>query len=91
MLANLALLRENTLLMPASAHVGRQFAQEGRVALLPLSTSSAGALGMYWRDSTDTDPAIAEMIQCLRDAARIIADEHNESRFIGPWPIPKRQ
>jgi len=72
MLANLALLRENMLLMPASAHVGRQFAKEKRAALLPLATGSAGALGMYWRDATDTDPAIAEMIQCLRAAAKTV-------------------
>ncbi|WP_022980183.1 LysR family transcriptional regulator [Ideonella sp. B508-1] len=72
MLANLSLLRDSDMLMAVSAHVGRHFAAQGLVARLPLTVGSAGALGFYWRDATEVDPAIQTLLDCLREAARTL-------------------
>lgn len=70
MLANLSLLRDGERLLVVSSHVANHFTATGQMVALPLQLGSAGALGMYWRDSTDTDPAIGDLIESLRMAAR---------------------
>jgi len=69
MLANVALLRDSDLLLAASRHVADHFVRSGQMASLPLRMGNAGSLGMYWRDGTDSDPAISSLISSLREAA----------------------
>ena len=65
MLANFSLLSHSDLLLAASSHVASYFVRLGQMARLSLSMASAGALGMYWREGTSRDPAIANMIDSL--------------------------
>lgn len=69
MSANIALMRESDLLLPVSRHVAGHFVALGQARLLPLRMGSAGALGMYWREATGSDPAIAGLITQLRRSA----------------------
>jgi len=74
MLANISLLRDSDLLLAASAHVADHFVRLRQMARLPLSMGSAGALGMYWREATGSDSAIAGLIDSLRQSARRIRE-----------------
>lgn len=74
MLANISLLRDSDLLLAASAHVADHFVRLKQMARLPLAMGTAGALGMYWREATARDPAIAALIDSLRQAARRIRE-----------------
>lgn len=74
MLASISLLRDSDLLLAVSAHVADHFVRLRQMARLPLSMGTAGALGMYWREATTSDPAIAGLIESLREAARQIRE-----------------
>lgn len=74
MLANISLVADSNLLLAASAHVADHFVRLKQVVRLPLSMGTAGALGMYWREATAVDPAIAGLIDSLREAARRIRE-----------------
>jgi DNA-binding transcriptional LysR family regulator len=74
MLANVSLLSHSDLLLAASSLVASPFVRLRQMARLSLSMASAGALGMYWREGTSRDPAIANLIDSLRSEAEHILE-----------------
>ncbi len=69
LIANLWLLQLSDMLSIASDRVADHFTHRGLVVPLDFELDALGSLGMCWREGTNRDPGLADLLESLRYAA----------------------
>ncbi|BCX68245.1 LysR family transcriptional regulator [Pseudomonas izuensis] len=69
LIANLWMLQLSDMLSIASDRVADHFTDRGLIVPLEFELDALGALGMCWREGTDSDPGLIDLLESLRHAA----------------------
>ncbi|UTW05898.1 LysR family transcriptional regulator [Pseudomonas benzenivorans] len=73
LMANLWLLQSSNMLSAVSGRVAEHFTGRGLVKILDFELDGEGMLGMCWRDEPHQDPVVDDLLESLREAARLPA------------------
>ncbi|QRY78137.1 LysR family transcriptional regulator [Pseudomonas sp. PDNC002] len=70
LIANLWLLQNCDMLTIASGRVTEHFHGRGQLCRVNFELEAMGAIGMCWRNEEHSAPALADLLESLRDAAK---------------------
>lgn len=68
---NVTLLNSSNMIGVASHRTAQRFARLGAMRILPMRLSGFGSVSMYWNVGSAKRAAVAEMLDCLRNAESV--------------------
>lgn len=69
--ANLALIEDSDMLGAVSGRLSVYFSEHAAISPLPFSLDADSSVGLYWLAGQKAPPVTLEMMDCLRQAARV--------------------